>query len=58
MKVLLIGLGSMGLNHLRILKLLIKKENIFIFDKNKLRLRRSLNKLNKTQNTNLDDLIK
>ena len=58
MKVLLIGLGSMGLNHLRVLKLLIKKENIFIFDKNKLRLRRSLNKLNKTQNTNLDDLIK
>ena len=39
MKVLLIGLGSMGLNHLRILKLLIKKEDIFIFDNNKLKLK-------------------
>ena len=58
MKVLLIGLGSMGLNHLRILKLLIKKDDIFIFDNNKLKLRSSLSELGKTQSSNLDDLIK
>jgi len=58
MKVLLIGLGSMGLNHLRILKLLIKKEDIFIFDKNKLILKKYLSEHNKTQSTNLEELIK
>ena len=58
MKVLLIGLGSMGHNHLRILKLLVKKEDIFIFDNNKLKLKKSLTELGKTQSTNLNDLIK
>ena len=58
MKVLLIGLGSMGLNHLRILKLLIKKEDIFIFDNNKLKLKKNLSELGKTQSSNLEDLIK
>ncbi len=58
MKVLLIGLGSMGLNHLRILKLLVRKEDIFVFDKNKLKLKKCLSELSKTQTTNLNDLIK
>jgi predicted dehydrogenase len=58
MKVLLIGLGSMGLNHLRILKLLVKKENILIYDKNKLILKKYLSEHSKTQTTNLEDLIK
>jgi predicted dehydrogenase len=58
MKVLLIGLGSMGLNHLRILKLLIKKEDIFIFDNNKLKLKKYLIELGKIQSSNLEDLIK
>ena len=47
MKTLLIGLGSMGLNHLRILKLLIKKEDILVFDKNKTKLKKNLKKLAK-----------
>ena len=58
MKTLLIGLGSMGLNHLRILKLLIKKEDILVFDKNKTKLKKNLKKLSKNQNLNLNNLIK
>jgi predicted dehydrogenase len=35
MKVLLIGIGSMGLNHFRVMQMILPKKNILVFDKNK-----------------------
>ena len=44
MKILLIGLGVMGSNHLRVLKMLLPENNILIYDKNKKILNLNLKK--------------
>lgn len=60
MKILLIGLGSMGSNHYRVLKLLVRNSrNLLIYDNDKLRLNKFLKKINNLeQEKNLDNLIK
>ena len=59
MKVLLIGLGSMGSNHFRVLKLLLKNsKDLLLYDSNKKRLSLFLKKHNVIQERNLDKLIK
>lgn len=60
MKVLLIGLGSMGSNHFRVFKLLLKNsKDLLLFDSNKKKLNLFLKKHNNTiQERNLDKLIK
>ena len=57
MKTLLIGLGSMGSNHLRVLKMLLPKNDILIYDKNKKILSSNLKINNNTQSKNLSDLL-
>ena len=47
MKILLIGLGVMGSNHLRVLKMLLPENNILIYDKNKKILNLNLKKKSK-----------
>ena len=60
MKILLIGLGSMGANHYRVLNLLINKQkDLLLFDKNKSKLNLFLKKQNNLkQDRNLNKLIK
>jgi len=57
MKTLLIGLGVMGSNHLRVLKMLLPKNKILIYDKDQRKLNENF-KINKiVQSKNLDHLL-
>ena len=57
MKTLLIGLGVMGSNHLRVLNMLLPKNEIIIYDKNQKKLDECL-KYNKiSQSKNLESLL-
>ena len=48
----------MGLNHLRILNILLSKNHLSIFDSDPKKLTTALKKFNIKQNDNLDDLIR
>jgi predicted dehydrogenase len=60
MKILLIGLGMMGINHYRILNLLLNNnKDLLLFDKNRSKLNFFLKKQNNLkQDRNLDNLIR
>ena len=54
MKTLLIGLGVMGSNHLRVLKMLLPKNEILIYDKDKRKFYENLriNKIKQSKDLN------